>query len=376
MKTVLSLSTTVLLALSHQVYGQGVTITDWMIDMLDEVNAKRATAGTHPLCYNDKVILAAEIHNQDMVNNNFFSHTGSDGSQPWDRLTTQGYTWSGVAENVAFGQFSHTGSDGSQPWDRLTTQGYTWSGVAENIAFGQTTVTQVMNAWMNSPGHRANILNSGYYHFGVAWDTTTNKWTQVFGNSNSESCMTLSTSSPTKKPTKAPTPSTSSPTKKPTKAPTPSTSSPTKKPTKAPTPSTSSPTKKITKAPTPHTKAPIASTLAPVASPVDNCTSLGELKSQMNNMEDKMESMEAKMDNMDGVLMTILDLITQGSTPAPIGPPTPAPVPCVDTAKKVVHNGSKRNWCQMARNANNTNRLCRNNDLYDICPVTCGRCSP
>eukprot|EP00551_Chaetoceros_affinis_P016639 CAMPEP_0203713038 /NCGR_PEP_ID=MMETSP0091-20130426/70354_1 /ASSEMBLY_ACC=CAM_ASM_001089 /TAXON_ID=426623 /ORGANISM="Chaetoceros affinis, Strain CCMP159" /LENGTH=373 /DNA_ID=CAMNT_0050591045 /DNA_START=40 /DNA_END=1161 /DNA_ORIENTATION=- len=373
MKTVLSLSTTVLLALSHQVYGQGVTITDWMIDMLDEVNAKRATAGTHALCYNDKVILAAEVHNQDMVNNNFFSHTGSDGSQPWDRLTTQGYTWSGVAENVAF---------------------------------GQTTVTQVMNAWMNSPGHRANILNSGYYHFGVAWDTTTNKWTQVFGNSNSESCMTLSTSSPTKKPTKAPTPSTSSPTKKLTKAPTPSTSSPTKKPTKAPTPSTSSPTKKltkaptpstssptkkqtkaptpstssptkkITKAPTPHTKAPIASTLAPVASPVDNCTSLGELKSQMNNMEDKMESMEAKMDNMDGVLMTILDLMTQGSTPAPIGPPTPAPVPCVDTARKVVHNGSKRNWCQIARNANNTNRLCRNNDLFDICPVTCGRCSP
>jgi len=115
---------------------------------------------------------------------------------------------------------------------------------------------------------------------------------------------------------------------------------------------------------TPSMSPVVVSTPAPSKAPTSTCFSCcEEVKSQMNTMED--------------MLMTILDLMTQVSTPAPISPPTAAPVTsCVDTVGKVVHNGSNRNWCQIARNANNTNKSCRNNDLYDLCPVTCGRCSP
>ncbi len=138
----------------------GVTITTWMTDMLTQVNQERANAGTGlaPLCYNEKIILAAQAHNQDMVDNNFFDHTGSD--------------------NSSLGQ-------------RVTLQGYHWNAVRENIAFGQTSVTQVMTSWMNSSGHRANILANNVVHFGAAWDTGTNKWTQVFGASfdSSEGCV-------------------------------------------------------------------------------------------------------------------------------------------------------------------------------------------
>ena len=119
------------------------------------------------------------------------------------------------------------------------------------------------------------------------------------------------------------------------------------------------------------TPAPEASsTLAPVASPIDNCPSLGQLKTQMDNMEDK-------MDSMDGVLRTILDLMTQGSTPAPSPVPSSAPVTsCVDKQGKFEHNGSKKQWCRLAQNAKNTNKLCKNHDLYDHCPWTCDRCPP
>ena len=56
--------------------------------------------------------------------------------------------------------FSHTDpATNSQPWDRAVHAGYDYSAIAENIAQGQPAVEDVMNAWMNSPGHRANILD-------------------------------------------------------------------------------------------------------------------------------------------------------------------------------------------------------------------------
>ncbi len=54
--------------------------------------------------------------------------------------------------------FSHTSLDGRTPWDRIRAQGYDY-GSAENIAAGNATPAAVMTAWMNSSGHRANILN-------------------------------------------------------------------------------------------------------------------------------------------------------------------------------------------------------------------------
>merc|ERR1719476_279344 len=86
---------------------------------------------------------------------------------------------------------SHTGGDGSSPGIRVTEQGYTWGTVAENVAAGQTSVPQVMTAWMNSPGHRSNILKNDIAHFGTA--VVDNFWTQVFAAPlGHEACMHVS----------------------------------------------------------------------------------------------------------------------------------------------------------------------------------------
>jgi uncharacterized protein YkwD len=123
-------------------------------DMLRAVNRERSRKGLGSLCYNAKLNRAAEIHTKDMASR---------------------------------GRLSHTGSDGSSVGDRVTRVGYQWRRVAENIARGQTSVDAVMTSWMNSSGHRANILNSGVVHLGFYM--TNNYWTQVFGAAfSSEGC--------------------------------------------------------------------------------------------------------------------------------------------------------------------------------------------
>ncbi|MCB5164578.1 CAP domain-containing protein [Streptomyces bambusae] len=83
---------------------------------------------------------------------------------------------------AATGNFSHTGTDGSQPDDRIEAAGYDWSGYGENIAMGQADAAAVVDAWMNSPGHRANILNCKFTEIGVGLNTDGGPWwTQNFG---------------------------------------------------------------------------------------------------------------------------------------------------------------------------------------------------
>ena len=79
--------------------------------------------------------------------------------------------------------FSHTRPDGSSFSTALTQQGVTYRGSGENIAWGQKTPEQVMNGWMNSGGHRANILNKNFTKIGVGYHQNasgTNYWTQLF----------------------------------------------------------------------------------------------------------------------------------------------------------------------------------------------------
>ncbi|GAA4944533.1 hypothetical protein GCM10025331_34660 [Actinoplanes utahensis] len=67
--------------------------------------------------------------------------------------------------------------------DRVTAEGYRWRGVAENVAAGYTSAASVMDGWMNSPGHKANILNCGYTEIGVGLaksSSGTLYWTQNF----------------------------------------------------------------------------------------------------------------------------------------------------------------------------------------------------
>merc|ERR1719456_31965 len=64
--------------------------------------------------------------------------------------------------------------------ERMEDAGYAWHGGGENVAWNQRSAEQVMSAWMNSPGHRANILNSGFKNIGIGLSDGW-YWTQVFG---------------------------------------------------------------------------------------------------------------------------------------------------------------------------------------------------
>lgn len=79
--------------------------------------------------------------------------------------------------------FSHTRPNGSSFSTALTEQGVTYRGSGENIAWGHKSPEQVMNGWMNSDGHRANILNKNYRNLGVGYyqdENGVNYWVQLF----------------------------------------------------------------------------------------------------------------------------------------------------------------------------------------------------
>jgi uncharacterized protein YkwD len=115
------------------------------------VNAERSKAGCQALTVDGRLALAARLHSADMVVRNYFAHTTPDG--------------------VAFGE-------------RIIAAGYKWSMAGENIAAGQQDAIAVMRAWMNSAGHRANILNCRFRQIGigVAYESPRRPvWTQDFG---------------------------------------------------------------------------------------------------------------------------------------------------------------------------------------------------
>ena len=81
--------------------------------------------------------------------------------------------------------FSHDTPEGVSFATRISNAGYQWSGAAENIAAGQRDAASVMSSWMNSSGHKANILNCGYQDIGVGVAAATDGklyWTQDFGS--------------------------------------------------------------------------------------------------------------------------------------------------------------------------------------------------
>ncbi|MFF9144646.1 CAP domain-containing protein [Streptomyces sp. NPDC014861] len=118
-------------------------------EVISLVNAERAKAGCGPLTANATLARAAQGHSADMAARDYFDHTNPDGDGPGERVTAAGYPWSTYGEN---------------------------------IAMGQTTAEQVMEGWMNSPGHRANILNCDFKEIGVGVHTDGGPyWTQVFG---------------------------------------------------------------------------------------------------------------------------------------------------------------------------------------------------
>ena len=78
------------------------------------------------------------------------------------------------------GYFSHTSPTYGSPFDMMRDFGVTYRTAGENIAQGQRTPQEVVNAWMNSAGHRKNILNGNFTHIGVGYEASGNHWTQMF----------------------------------------------------------------------------------------------------------------------------------------------------------------------------------------------------
>lgn len=76
--------------------------------------------------------------------------------------------------------FDHTSPVYGSPFDMMRAYGINYRSAGENIAKGQRTPAEVVNAWMNSPGHRANILNGQFTHIGVGYVAEGNHWTQQF----------------------------------------------------------------------------------------------------------------------------------------------------------------------------------------------------
>lgn len=99
------------------------------------------------------------------------------------RITTAAQNHSNY--QASKGKMTHTGAGGTNAGQRITAAGYAWSRWAENVAAGQPDCSSVVNAWMNSSGHRANILNANLKAIGVGAAKSANGavyWTMDFGS--------------------------------------------------------------------------------------------------------------------------------------------------------------------------------------------------
>jgi uncharacterized protein YkwD len=118
--------------------GSSVTLSADESAELQLHNAERARNGLAAFCAHPRLVDAARAHSQDMVARNYFSHTSADGRSFVDRVTGAGYTG--------------------------------WTNLAENIAWGSGTLGEpstIFTNWMNSAGHRANILNPNLREIGI-----------------------------------------------------------------------------------------------------------------------------------------------------------------------------------------------------------------
>lgn len=118
-------------------------------------NQERAKAGCGPLRTNSALTKAAQAHASDMVDQHYFAHDSLDGRSPFDRMKAAGFKGGAMAEN---------------------------------IAVGYSSPSAVVTGWMNSQGHRANILNCTYTMIGIGYDSGQVKpdwgsgsWVQDFG---------------------------------------------------------------------------------------------------------------------------------------------------------------------------------------------------
>ena len=123
------------------------TVQEYEKEVIRLVNEIRAQNGLKALSHNWELSRVARYKSQDMKDNRYFSHT-----------------------SPVYGS----------PFQMIKSFGITYRSAGENIAKGQTTPRAVVNAWMNSSGHRANILNASFTQIGVGYVASGHYWTQMF----------------------------------------------------------------------------------------------------------------------------------------------------------------------------------------------------
>jgi uncharacterized YkwD family protein len=122
-------------------------ISQYAQQVIELTNKERARAGLPALKADAQLSSVAQKKSQDMQQNHYFSHT-----------------------SPTYGS----------PFDMMRDFGVTYKTAGENIAKGQRTPQEVVTAWMNSSGHRANILNKQFTHIGVGFEQSGKHWTQMF----------------------------------------------------------------------------------------------------------------------------------------------------------------------------------------------------
>ena len=122
-------------------------VTAYEAEVIRLVNVERAKQGLKALTANWELSRVARYKSQDMVDNKYFAHN-----------------------SPTYGT----------PFQMIKNFGISFRTAGENIAYGQRTPQAVVNAWMNSSGHRANILNASYTQIGVGYVAKGNYWTQMF----------------------------------------------------------------------------------------------------------------------------------------------------------------------------------------------------
>ena len=188
-----------------QVNKPKITISDLELKVHNGINAQRQSRGLSPLVYDDKIATIAREHSQDMINRNYFAHDTPDGISPSQRGIDAGYHDCGDRQAIRDSQeydrltkqFEATGNTDQVLYSQLqalytkvtseTSNGMIFLGFPENIEQNNLydsveyidgipiyhwlsedqLSSSIVDVWMNSPGHRENILTSAYYSQGI-----------------------------------------------------------------------------------------------------------------------------------------------------------------------------------------------------------------
>lgn len=142
------------------------TKSDWINEMLTNVNSVRRDNGVQPIEICPTLMKAAQDYADLMLNTNHYDHRGPDGTTPSDRALAAGYDWRNP--------------------DIPNPSGLRYEGISENIAKGYQSVPLVMDGWINSPGHFRNLIDADILHvgFGLSKSEVSKSdtyWVQNFG---------------------------------------------------------------------------------------------------------------------------------------------------------------------------------------------------